>query len=582
MTYLQLSPKGRLHFQSTEEKTSTDPWLQKAEKAFSKSPAAGLFTLGANDPSGTLTSDLSFWRGFSRSFLTEVCRTPEGEDQIASIPPLPDSELATLLLSAPPMNGGEYLSTDILASLWQEMAQWMTEEIETTGLGYRDWFQKNAKSWNEVGKVCFHLAENKNDPQFPFAFLATFSPELSNSGRVQYKPLGQALKIYAGEKNKKALTQLLTPVQKAAEKAEFVQQMVDSGDVFHPLAWSPTEAYEFLRFAEVLEDSGVVLRLPNWWKKRPRPRVSVSIGNAKKESLFGADALLDFKVNVALGDQKLTKADIKKILAAEDGLVFIKGQWIEVDKEKLTEVLDQWKAVEAEAGDGMSFIEGMRMLSGASADLGATSAEDDELREWSHIHAGDWLGEVLHNLRRPEDMEMAGKVKGFNGTLRPYQEVGFQWLRLLSGLGLGACLADDMGLGKTVQIISFLQSLHNDQATSPSLLVLPASLLANWKGELEKFAPTLQTAFIHPSMVDKKSLEKLGKSLVSETSKLDVVLTTYGMLNRHEWMAEVSWQTVILDEAQAIKNPNTRQTKAVKALQASNRVQLINTHRCVS
>lgn len=580
MTYLQLSPKGRLHFEPVSEGTEADPWLQKAEKAFSKSPAAGLFMLGANEPTGTLTSDLSYWRGFSRSFLTEVCRTPEGEDQIASIPALQDSELATLLLSAPPMNGGEYLSTDILASLWHEMAQWLSGEIEATGLGYRNWFQKHAKSWNEVGKVCFHLAENKTDPDFPFAFLATFSPELSNSGRVQYKPLGQALQMYAGEKDKKALTQLLTPVQRAAEKAEFVRDMVDSGDVFHPLAWSPTEAYEFLRHAGLLEDSGVVLRLPNWWKKRPRPRVSVSIGNNKKQKLFNADSLLDFKVDVALGDQKLTKADLKKILAAEDGLVFIKGQWVEVDKKKLTEVLDQWKAVEAEAGDGMSFIEGMRMLSGASSDLGGASAEELE-SEWAHIYAGDWLGDVLQDLRRPEDMKMAGKVTGFNGVLRPYQEVGFQWLRLLSGLGLGACLADDMGLGKTVQIISFLQSLHNDQKKTktqvPSLLVLPASLLANWKGELEKFAPKLKVAFVHPSMADKKSLDTLGKYLVGEKAKLDVVLTTYGMLSRHEWMAEVPWQTVILDEAQAIKNPNTSQTKAVKALQAKSRIALTGT-----
>ncbi|MDF1813460.1 MAG: DEAD/DEAH box helicase [Verrucomicrobiales bacterium] len=572
---LRVTPSLQLRFALDEE--SSDRWLKLVARGFGTSRAAGLFALGATDPTEAISPVLHYWRDFSRSYLTELCRTPETELQVPTIEPLPATEFSSLLLSAPPMEGGEYLSVEGLEMLWEDLDQWVRGEIGTSGLALGPWLEKHAKAWHQVGRVCFHLAENKKDPEYPFAFLATFSPQLSKSGKVQYKPLGQALKDYAGAKNKKALTQLLSPVQRAADQAEFIAEMVDSGDVFHPLAWTPPEAYQLLRHAPLLEEAGLLLRLPNWWKKRSRPRVSVSIGN-KKESQFGADQMMDFKIDLALGEEKLTEAEWKQIMNSDDGLAFIKGQWIEVDKEKLSQVLDQWKQVEAEAEEGgISFIEGMRLLAGAPADL--TSDDSDEVdREWAQIKAGDWLSEILNDLRSPENLMKDGKVEGFQGTLRPYQEVGYQWLRLLSSLGLGACLADDMGLGKTVQVISFLLSIKQTKGKKqPSLLVLPASLLSNWKSEIERFAPSLTTAFVHPSLNDRVTLSALEANLAKTKSPPDVVLTTYGMLNRQKWLSEIDWNVVILDEAQAIKNPGTRQTKAVKALKARSRIALTGT-----
>ncbi|MCK4514186.1 MAG: DEAD/DEAH box helicase, partial [Spirochaetaceae bacterium] len=371
---------------------------------------------------------------------------------------------------------------------------------------------------------------------------------------------------------------LLSPVQRASEKVEFVKELVDSGDIYHPLPWTPSEAYLLLQSVPLLEESGLLVRLPDWWRKRPRPRVAVTIGETK-QSHFGADAILDFSVSLALGDEELTEEERRRIMAAEDGLVYVKGQWIEVDSEQLSMALEHWKRVEADAAEGgISFIEGMRLLAGAPADLSDDGSAGSDEREWSFVGAGTWLSDVLSNLRDPEGLA-PGAIRGdFRGTLRPYQEIGRNWLWFLSNLGLGACLADDMGLGKTIQVLALLLALkEHDPSGNASLLVLPATLLANWKAEIAHFAPTLEACFVHPSESDRNTLAAMAEDPVKAAAGADIVLTTYGMLSRQAWLRDVRWRLVILDEAQAIKNPSTRQTKSVKQLDADARIALTGT-----
>ena len=176
-------------------------------------------------------------------------------------------------------------------------------------------------------------------------------------------------------------------------------------------------------------------------------------------------------------------------------------------------------------------------------------------------------------------MTSAGRLKDFHGTLRHYQEIGHNWLWLLANLGIGACLADDMGLGKTIQVLSLLLALKEKKKPSgnTSLLVLPASLLANWKAEMKRFAPTLTASFVHPSETDKTVLAAMASKPDKALAKTDVVLTTYGMLLRQKWLLDMEWRLVILDEAQAIKNPSARQTRTVKQLKADARIALTGT-----
>ena len=546
-------------------------------KAFESSQAEGLFALATERCATPATPSCAYWRDFATRFLHELCHTLEGVGtQFEEIPPPGSSELATMLLSVPPMPGAEYVSCNRLEDVWRDFDRWVRDQVASSAGGLSGFLKARAPLWHQVGRVCFHIAENRRDPHYPFAFLATYAPSVAGGSRVQYQPLSKALQQYAGAKNKKALIKLLSPIQRAAENSTLLRELVESRDIYQPLAWTPRQAYRLLKEVPVLEESGILVRLPDWWKKRPRPRVQVTIGD-QTQNRFHAASILDFKVTLALGDQQISEAEWRELMASKDGLVLLRGQWVEVDRDKLTEALEHWRKVEQQSASGISFIEGMRLLAGAPMDLGDEGAEDEARREWSFVNAGNWLGQILSDLRSPEHLKDLSPGSDLRTTLRPYQETGVSWLRFMSSVGLGACLADDMGLGKTIQVLALLLALKKKGRNKPSLLVLPASLLANWKSEMCRFAPTIQAQFAHPSQTAKEKLAQMAEAPDQAFKDTDVVLTTYGMLLRQPWLLEVAWGLVVLDEAQAIKNPAARQSKTVKRLKAQARIALTGT-----
>jgi non-specific serine/threonine protein kinase len=553
-----------------------DRLLGKVAQAFAASQGEGLFLLATERFESPLGPSLLYWRDFAVRYLTALCHTPE---TVASAPaiPAPDAEeLAALLANVPPIEGAEYLDEAALTGVWQDLDAWVCGQIAAGGQGLSGFLKQRAPLWHQVGRVCFHLAEHPRDADHPFAFMATYAPGMAGGARVQYQPLSRALQEMAGAKNKQALVRLLSPVQAASKKSALVEELVTSGDIYQALVWTPDEAYRFLKDVPAMEESGILVRLPDWWKKRPRPRVGVRIGDTK-QAKFDALTMLDFRVELALGDQQLSEADWRQLMDAGDGLVLLRGQWVEVDRQKLREALEHWKRLEREAEGGLSFIEGMRLLAGMPADLAANGDDQVEDRPWSFVHAGQWLGEVLAKLRSPENLQHVAAGVGLKATLRKYQEAGVDWLFFLASLGLGACLADDMGLGKTIQVLGLLLALKKRGHDRPSLLVLPASLLANWKAEMARFAPTLRAVFLHSSEMAKERLDRMAAAPARELKNADVVVTSYGMLLRQEWLHGLDWRLVVLDEAQAIKNPGTRQTKAVKRLRAAARIALTGT-----
>ena len=345
--------------------------------------------------------------------------------------------------------------------------------------------------------------------------MASYASGLSQSGRLTQIPLGKALQEYAGTKNKTALLKLLTPLHTAGKTCPLMASLVETGDVFHPLVWTPPEAYQFLLNIPTFEDAGLLVRLPNWWQKRgKRPKVAATIGE-KKGTTVGLDTLLDFKLDVVIDGQKLTASEIQQLLAGSDGLIFFRGQWIEVDREKLRQALSHWKSIASK--DGISFIEGMRLLAGAPANL-KNAAELEEHRDWAFAQAGTELEETLRRLTTPD---AAPPPPGLRATLRPYQARGLDWLWFCARTGLGACLADDMGLGKTIQVLAALLRKKQEMPGSPpSLLVVPASLIGNWQREAAQFAPTLRLHIAHRSAGD---TEKPCPAALAVT---DLVITT--------------------------------------------------------
>ena len=476
------------------------------------------------------------------------------------------------------MPGEEYLTPAVLSDVCARIASAVQDELSAWQGTVEAFLRSASPAWNLVGRVCFHLAETKNDPDAPFAFVATYTTRLSAKAKAQHLPLAQALREYAGARNKAALLALLEPVQRAARASEIAKDMVDSGALFETLAWTPPEAYRFLSDVPRFEAAGLVVRMPAAWraKRPPRPEVQVTLGKNPGKGV-GADAILDFSMAVTLEGETLTERELRAILDGTDGLTLVRGRWVEIDRERLRHVLDHWSAFEAaHATGGLSVVEGLRLLAGATIEETQDGSSPETLAEWSKVVAGESLAKALAGLRSPEALADLDAGSLLRAELRPYQQIGLRWLWWLRSLGLGGCLADDMGLGKTVQVIALLVLLKKKGGPTygPSLLVVPASLVANWCAEIARFAPSLSVLAAHPS---ETPLAELVSISAGEIDRRDVVVTTYSTLQRLPWLSSHSWNVVVLDEAQAIKNAGAKQTRAVKALRARLRLALTGT-----
>ena len=573
-----LTPQGHLLFAPETDAPPLATALQdRLTAANTRGAGHALLQLGASEVGTALPPALGYWRDFGARYVTALCAAPAApeatEGSTVHIAAPPPDELEALAADAPPMAGAEYLSATVLRALWAQLDAAFRVELAHSKQSPQEFLKARHAAWNLVGRVHFNLAENRGDDDAPFAFIATYTTRLSAQAKAQHLPLGQALREYAGEKNKARLLSLLIPVQRAAEQCAWLRAMVDAGEIYHPLRWTPAEAYQFLTDVPQLEAAGVVVRAPGAWRSgQPlRPQVRATVGG-KAPSLLGKDALLDFSMELTLDGERLTTAEIKKLLAGSDGLQFLRGHWVEVDRAKLNRMLDRFRAIEQTAAEGgLAFAEAMRLVAGATVTEAAAADPD-----WSKVVAGPWLAETLKGLRGPEGLAQVEPGAELKGTLRPYQQAGVRWLYLLYRLGLGACLADDMGLGKTIQILSLLLVLKREDQNGrrTSLLVAPASLLANWASEIARFAPSLNALIAHPSAMPADELRALdGKRL----AHVDLVITSYGTLLRAPWMETFQWRLAVLDEAQAIKNPGAKQTRLTKKLQARSRIALTGT-----
>ncbi|MBM4030108.1 MAG: ATP-dependent helicase, partial [Planctomycetes bacterium] len=420
-----------------------------------------------------------------------------------------------------------------------------------------------------VGRVFFHLVESKRE-EYPFAFLATYSTALDAKSGCKHVPLKHALTEYGAESRK--LLELLTTVHQAAAESAFLARLLDSGEIFHPLALSAGEAYTVLKEIPLYERAGILCRIPNWWKNRAAGlRLNIQIGESRPAAL-GMDALLDFRAGLLVGDAAISEEEARRLLDESEGLALIKGKWVEVDREKLEQTLRAYEKAQAlMAREDLTLREAMRLQLDADRALGL-SADDVDVQ----VSQGQWLESVLARLREPQRIDSVRVPGRFKATLRPYQRQGVDWLYFLDGLQFGALLADDMGLGKTVELLALL-SIRTAETSRPgprtSLLVLPASLIGNWTGEIERFLPSLRYFVAHPSGGADRDTLRRGPAL----DGVDLVITTYGLCQKYAWLQDARWDLVILDEAQAIKNPGTQQTRAVKELHARNRIVMTGT-----
>jgi len=465
--------------------------------------------------------------------------------------PLSEEDTTRLLRAVPFVIGSEYIDRPWLEQAFEHLKQVFCREIKSYSGTVNFYLAEQSQRLRVPERVFFHLVENK-DVEYPFAFLATYATRGQN-GQVTHMPLQYALTEYGSDRGK--LLELLGCLNRAAELSPLIGELMESGELFHPLKLTAKEAYSLLKQVESFEQIGILCRVPNWWKKRNAAvALSVCLGG-KTPSMLGFNSLVSVQPELAVDGVPLTQEEIQALLAQTEGLALLKGRWVEVDHERLRAMLEQMKTLP----DEITLMEALRMeLDKPKVDVGIM------------VTNGEWLGGLLKRLRSPESIPAPVLPASFHASLRPYQATGFTWLSTMDSLGFGACLADDMGLGKTVQVLGYLERLRTERPQARALLIVPASLLGNWEKEAARFVPEMDVLFLHgkPSAI----LEKL---LAEKTAFLTV--TTYGMAARIKGLQSVTWDCVILDEAQAIKNPLAKQTREVKKLPAHMRVAMTGT-----
>lgn len=513
---------------------------------------AALYHLGLRErPEGLSPSALYLYTA-AEAFFRALTSLPELELlREKARAELSGEEGARLLQSVPFVIGAEFVSRGWLEGLFRHLNEVFSAEIGAYAGTVAFYLAEQSQRLRVPERVFFHLVESR-DEEFPFAFLATYATRGEN-GQAAHVPLQYALTEYKNEREK--LLDLLACLNRAAEVSPLIGEFMETGELFRPLKLTAEEAFQLLKRTEEFERAGILCRVPNWWRKRAAAvSLSISLGG-KKPSMVGFDALVSVQPELAVDGIPLTREEIQALLAQTEGLALLKGRWVEVDHQRLRALLDQMEAAPHE----VTLLDALRMgLDKPRADVGAA------------VTNGAWLGELLARLREPESIPAPELPGSFRAVLRPYQRTGFTWLSCMDSLGFGACLADDMGLGKTVQVLGYLERLRTVRPGAKALLVVPASLLGNWTKEAGRFAPEMEPLVLHGKPA--AGLEKL----LAETPAF-LTITTYGMAARIHGLQEVRWDCVILDEAQAIKNPLTRQTRELKKLSAHMRVAMTGT-----
>ncbi len=569
-TYILPAGAIRLEWRKGEEKGSKSAQLLQEEiyKQFTSDPESWLLYLSFSDHDVPLPPELDYWRRFTNLFARRLTKIPELETiRDKADVNIDDHELRIIHESIPPMTGGEYVSPETLKSIWDKLLSVFRKKIKSYNGSVQEFIQNYSRKIYLIGRVFFHLVENDNR-EFPFAFMATYSTRFSKEGKSKHLPLKYALEEYEHDQSK--MLNLMSTVHQAARDSRLISGLLESGDLFLPLAWTADEACTFLEETPIYEKSGILCRIPNWWNgARPKFRLDFVIGD-NAPSYVGMDAILNFTVKLCVGEDKLSEKEIKRLLKESRGLAYIRNRWVPMDHDKLKQTLHALKKAKSVIGrNGLSLKDAMRLQLNPKKLLGDSVSIDDV-----GVSNGDWLESVFRKTMNPQTIESVVPDKNFKAVLRPYQKEGVNWLYFMHKLSFGACLADDMGLGKTIQLLAFLNLLKAEKPDKASLLIIPASLISNWMNEISRFFPVLKVYIAHSD----KSRGKHGVELEPDRiDKYDLVITTYMLAYKYEWLHEYQWSYVILDEAQAIKNPDTKQAKGIKKLKSRNRIIMTGT-----
>ncbi|MBI5030507.1 MAG: DEAD/DEAH box helicase [Chloroflexi bacterium] len=439
---------------------------------------------------------------------------------------------------------------------------------------YRAWAEPMGTAGGDTFRICFRLdppdtaneegivapKANARDWSLRYFLQANDDPSLLVPADTVWRERGSALK-FLNRKFDAPQEHLLAGLGFASKMFPPIESSLRNARP-ESCALNVEQAYSFIREATLLlQSSGFGVLVPgissklgvrvNLKSKKQSPQQKGGVASLTFESVIAYDWQL------ALGGEPLSRGEFERLANLKVPLVQVRGQWVEIRPDQIDQAIKFWEKQASPGNGALSLQDALRLALSqepTKANIGLPVTE---------VAAEGWIADLLDQLGRGEKLKPISAPADFRGTLRHYQAAGLSWLAFLRQWGLGACLADDMGLGKTVQVAALLLAERAQrQATKPALVICPTSVVSNWERELARFAPDLRV-HIHHGATRKKT------EIVKQATQADVVLSSYALLHRDvEQLAQIEWSDVILDEAQNIKNPTTKQAQAARKIGA--------------
>ncbi|MEP7288982.1 MAG: DEAD/DEAH box helicase [Chloroflexota bacterium] len=475
---------------------------------------------------------------------------------------------ATKLLSKPTTPGGKWLRALIGE---ESLVPLKGAEADQLYKDWQTWVGQSDVAGNAAFRITFRL-DAPDDPNNPddsawalhYLLQATDDPSLVVTAGQVWREKGKSLG-YLHQRFDQPQERLLAALGFAARVFPPIEQSLHSATPDKAVL-NTTQAYTFLKeSALLLQNSGFRVLLPRWWggkTARVTAKATVKTPKSASKSLLTMQSLINYEWQVMLGGEPLSREEFERLARLKQPLVQLRGQWVMLDEAQIAAGLKLFGQQDGQ----LRLDEALRL----GLEREGVTAQGVLL---AGFDATGWFKTLMNTLRQPDKIAILPLPEGLHAELRPYQVRGYSWLTFMRNYGLGACLADDMGLGKTVTSISaILYERQKLKVKQPVLIVCPTSVMGNWRRELERFAPTLKVLSHH-------GIERLTGAKFAKAAKThDMVITSYPLLARDRSLFEaMEWSTIVLDEAQNIKNAATKQAQAARALRGSHRVALTGT-----
>jgi SNF2 family DNA or RNA helicase len=479
------------------------------------------------------------------------------------------------------MPGEDDPALNWIVALFQEDAgvKASSAQLQALESGLRAWKRSLSAAGDSTSRVAFQLFSPPVEPATPNE--KSWRLEYGLQARDDHSIKLSASQVW--ENGISANPELNVRFKQPQEKllaglgyaARLFQPILPSLEVSKPvgLDLDTSEAYRFLREnVPLLEEAGFAITPPDWWDRKGA-RLAVRLRLEPEDNKItsrlttgkvGLDQLVRFTWELSLGGERITNEEFERLAALRSPLVQIRGQWVQLETSQLEAARKFWQ--------GKQQTGSMNLVQAALYSLGGEEASEG--LPVDEVVVDGWVREWLQQLEDQGRLVMLEQPDGLKGTLRPYQRLGYSWLTFFRNYGMGACLADDMGLGKTIQALAVLlkEKETNGKLPGPVLLICPTSVVTNWQREVLKFSPNL-TTLVHQGIGRLK-----GKAFLGAINNVDLVLSSYAVVRQDaDTIQSIPWWSVILDEAQNIKNSGAKQTQVVRKLQASYRLALTGT-----